>query len=79
MLALSGRLGNVAGQASTLNQLAGIYDDVLGCPKEAVPHYRQANRTSRLAPKSVLIGCVGPRWCGSLRSPAPYDLARFAV
>lgn len=41
-LALEVRLGNVAGQALTLNQLAGLYDDVLSRPEEAVTLYRQA-------------------------------------
>ncbi|HXU31309.1 MAG TPA: tetratricopeptide repeat protein [Thermoanaerobaculia bacterium] len=41
-LAIVVRLGNVAGQASTLGQLGNLYDDVLGRPEEAVAFYRQA-------------------------------------
>ena len=36
------RLGNVAGQASTLGQLGNLYGDVLNRPEEAVAFYRQA-------------------------------------
>ena len=41
-LAIKVRLGDVAGQASTLNQLGNLYDDVLGRPEEAAAFYRQA-------------------------------------
>ncbi len=41
-LALDVRLGDVAGQASTLGQLGNLYDEVLGRPEEAVAFYRQA-------------------------------------
>jgi tetratricopeptide (TPR) repeat protein len=41
-LAIKVRLGDVAGQASTLNQLGNLYDDFLGRPEEAVSFYRQA-------------------------------------
>ncbi len=41
-LAIQVRLGNVAGQASTLNQLGNLYDEVLNRPEEAVAFYRQA-------------------------------------
>ena len=36
------RLGNVAGQASTLNQLGNLYDDFFNRPEEAAAFYRQA-------------------------------------
>ena len=51
-LAIKVRLGNVAGQASTLNQLGNLYDDVLDRPEEAAAFYRQA------ADKYVEIGDV---------------------
>jgi tetratricopeptide (TPR) repeat protein len=41
-LALEVRLGNVAGQSSTLIQLGLLYDDVLGRSEEAAAFYRQA-------------------------------------
>jgi len=41
-LTLKVRLGDVAGQGSTLNQLGVLYDDILGRPEEAVAFYRQA-------------------------------------
>ena len=41
-LAIKVRLGDVAGQANTLNQLGNLYDDVLGRPEEAAAFYRQA-------------------------------------
>jgi tetratricopeptide (TPR) repeat protein len=41
-LAIKVRLGNVAGQASTLNQLGNLYDDVLDQPEQAIAFYRQA-------------------------------------
>ena len=41
-LAIEVRLGNVAGQASTLIQLGNLYDDVLDRPEEAAAFYRQA-------------------------------------
>jgi tetratricopeptide (TPR) repeat protein len=41
-LAISVRVGNVAGQASTLGQLGNLYDDVLDRPEEALAFYRQA-------------------------------------
>ena len=41
-LALDVRLGNVAGQAGTLNELGNLYKDVLNRPEEAAAFYRQA-------------------------------------
>ena len=41
-LAISVRLGDVAMQAGTLNQLGILYDDVLGRTEEAVAFFRQA-------------------------------------
>jgi tetratricopeptide (TPR) repeat protein len=41
-LAITVRLGNVAGQASTLSQLGILYDDMLGRTEEAVAFLRQA-------------------------------------
>ncbi len=41
-LAIKVRLGNVAGQASTLGQLGILYDDALGRTEEAVAFLRQA-------------------------------------
>jgi|APTNR8051073442_1049403.scaffolds.fasta_scaffold02115_4 tetratricopeptide (TPR) repeat protein len=41
-LAIKLRLGNVAGQASTLGQLGNLYDDALDRPEEAAAFYRQA-------------------------------------
>jgi tetratricopeptide (TPR) repeat protein len=41
-LAINVRLNNVAGQASTLNQLGNLYDDVLDRPEEAAAFARQA-------------------------------------
>ena len=49
-LAIQVRLGNVARQASTLNQLGNLYDDVLNRTEEATAFYRQA------ADKYVEIG-----------------------
>ncbi len=41
-LAITVRLGDVAGQAGTLVQLGNLYDDELDRPEEAVAFYRQA-------------------------------------
>jgi tetratricopeptide (TPR) repeat protein len=41
-LALKVRLGDVAGQGSTLNQLGNLYSDVLDRPEDAAGFYRQA-------------------------------------
>ena len=41
-LAIKVRLGNVAGQANTLNQLGVLYDDDLGRTEEAVAFFQQA-------------------------------------
>jgi tetratricopeptide (TPR) repeat protein len=41
-LAIKVQLGDVAGQASTLNQLGNLYGNVLGRSEEAVAFYRQA-------------------------------------
>ncbi len=41
-LAIEVRLGNVAGQAKTLNELGIVYDDLLGRTEEAVAFFRQA-------------------------------------
>ncbi len=51
-LAIEVRLGNVAGQASTLGQLGTLYDDDLNRPEEALAFLRQA------ADKYVEIGGV---------------------
>ena len=40
--AIKVRLGNVAGQASTLNELGNLYDGVLNRPEEGAAFYRQA-------------------------------------
>ncbi len=49
-LAIKVRLGDVAGQASTLGQLGNLYNDVLDRPEDAAAFYRQA------ADKYVEIG-----------------------
>ncbi len=59
-LAIKVRLGDVAGQASTLVQLGNLYDDVLDRPEEAAAFYRQA------ADKYVEIGDVAKE--GSARN-----------
>ena len=59
-LAIKVRLGDVAGQASTLGQLGNLYDDVLDRPEEAAAFYRQA------ADKYVEIGDVAKE--GAARS-----------
>jgi tetratricopeptide (TPR) repeat protein len=41
-LAITVQLGDVAGQATTLNQLGNLYDDHLGCTEEAAAFLRQA-------------------------------------
>jgi tetratricopeptide (TPR) repeat protein len=41
-LAITVRIGDVAGQAGTLVQLGNLYDDVLGRSEQAVAFYRQA-------------------------------------
>lgn len=41
-LAIMVQLGNVTGQADTLNQLGNLYKDVLNRPEEAAAFYRQA-------------------------------------
>jgi len=41
-LAINVRLGNIAGQASTLVLLGNLYNDALSRPEEAVSFYRQA-------------------------------------
>ena len=41
-LAISVRLGDLAGQAGTLGQLGNFYDDVLDRPEDAVGFYRQS-------------------------------------
>ncbi len=67
-LVIEVRLGNVAGQASTLSQLGNLYDDVLNRPEEAVAFYRQA------ADKYIEIrdlanegrtGAISPQPCAS--------------
>jgi len=42
-LSIKVRIGNVAGQASTLGQLGNLFGDVLGRGEEAVSFYRQAS------------------------------------
>jgi tetratricopeptide (TPR) repeat protein len=41
-LAIDVALGDIAGQADTLNQLGGLYEHVLNRPEEAVAFFRQA-------------------------------------
>lgn len=41
-LAIGVRIGDVAGQAGTLNQLGNLYDEALGRKEEAVAFFRQA-------------------------------------
>jgi tetratricopeptide (TPR) repeat protein len=46
-LAIEVRIGNLAGQASTLGQLGNLYVDVLQRPEEAVAFYRRAAEIDR--------------------------------
>ncbi|MCU0755712.1 MAG: tetratricopeptide repeat protein [Xanthomonadales bacterium] len=53
-LALKVQLGNIAGQASTLNELGNLYANVLDRPEDAVTHYRQA--TERFVASQDVVG-----------------------
>jgi tetratricopeptide (TPR) repeat protein len=78
-LGLEVRLGNVAGQASTLGQLGNLYDDVFDRPEEAASFYRQA------ADKYVAIrdiakeGSVRNNLAATLRKLGRLDEARHEV
>jgi tetratricopeptide (TPR) repeat protein len=52
-LAIKVRLGDQAGQASTLGQLGNLYDDVLQRPEEAVAFYQRA---------AEICGAIGDTW-----------------
>jgi tetratricopeptide (TPR) repeat protein len=78
-LAIKVRLGDVAGQAKTLNQLANLYADVLGRPEEAVAFYRQAADKYVEIGDSANEGVTRSNLGESLRKLRRFDEARQEV
>jgi tetratricopeptide (TPR) repeat protein len=78
-LAIEVRLGDVAGQASTLGQLGNLYDDVLDRPEEAAAFYRQAADTYVEVGSAAKEGFVRNNLAGTLRKLRRLDDARQEI
>ena len=78
-LAIKVRLGDVAGQASTLGQLGNLYDDVLNRPEEAVAFYRQAADKYVEGRNAVKEGVTRSNVAETLRKLARFDEARQEI
>ena len=78
-LAMKVRLGNVAGQASTLLQLGNLYDDDLNRPEEAVAFYRQAADKYVEIGDSAKEGVVRNNLAATLRKLRRLDEARREI
>jgi tetratricopeptide (TPR) repeat protein len=78
-LAIKLRLGDVAGQASTLNQLGNLYHDVLDRPEEAVAFYRQAVDKSVESGDIAREGLSRNNLADTLRKLRRFDEARQEI
>jgi len=78
-LAIEVRLGNVAGQASTLFQLGNLYDSVLNRPEEAARFYRQAADKSLEGDDRVSEGRTRNNLAGTLHKLGLLDEARQEI
>ena len=78
-LAISVRLGDVAGQARTLLQLGNLYDDVLGRAEEAVAFYRQAVDKYVANGDSASEGLARTNLGNTLRKLRRFDEARHEI
>lgn len=73
-LSLKVQLGDVAGQASSLNQLGNLYGDQLGRPEEAVAFYRQAANLYAGIRDTAKEGVVRNNLAATLRKLGPTRL-----
>ena len=78
-LAIKVRLGDVAGQASTLNQLGNLYDDALDRPEEATAFYRQAADKYVLTGDTAKEGVTRNNLGATLRKLRRFDEARQEI
>ncbi|MBC7726935.1 MAG: tetratricopeptide repeat protein, partial [Microbacteriaceae bacterium] len=78
-LAIKVRLGNVAGQASTLVQLGNLYGDVLGRNEDAVDFYRQAANKYLVTGDTAGEGRTRSNLASSLRKLRRFDEARQEI
>ena len=78
-LAIHVRLGNVAGQASTLGQLGSLYSDVLGRPEEAAAFHRQAADKYVEIRDQAKEGMVRFNLATTLRKLRRFDEARHEI
>ncbi len=78
-LAINVRLGDVAGQADTLNQLGLLYDDGLNRPEEAAAFYRQAVDKSVESRDVATEGTRRNNLAATLRKLRRHDEARQEI
>ncbi len=78
-LAIEVRLGNLAGQADTLNQLGNLYDDILNRPEEAVAFYRKAADKYIEGRDHAKEGAVRNNLAATLRRLGRFDEARQEI
>jgi tetratricopeptide (TPR) repeat protein len=78
-LAIKVRLGNISAQASTLAQLANLYDDVLNRPEEAVAFHRQAAEKYVEGQDMAKEGRVRNNLGDTLRHLRRFDEARHEI
>jgi tetratricopeptide (TPR) repeat protein len=78
-LEIETRLGDRAGQASSLNQLGNLYDDCFNRPEEAVTFYRQAADIFVEQGDSRLEGAARNNIANTLRQLHRYDEARGEI
>ena len=78
-LAIMVRLGDVAGQASTLGQLGNLYDDALNHPEEAIAFYRQGADKFVEIRDAASEGMMRNNIAGTLRKLRRLDEARQEI
>jgi tetratricopeptide (TPR) repeat protein len=78
-LAIVVRLGDQAGQASTLGQLGNLYDDLLQRPEEAVAFYRRAAEINEEIGDLVGEGMAQNNLADTFRKLHRLDAARQAI
>jgi tetratricopeptide (TPR) repeat protein len=78
-LAIDVQLGNVGGQAGSLNQLGNLYDDGLSRPEEAAAFYQQAADTYAQILDTAKEGAVRSNLGETLKKLQRFDQARREI
>ena len=78
-LAISVRLGNIAGQAATLGQLGNLFANMLGRKEDAVVFYRQALEKTMACGDTASEGVQRSNLANALRKLGHWDEAREQI